>query len=181
MPEIITTPVIMRIARRGGVLRISLPVYEEIREIISELTKDITRRALIYTNHANRKTLSFSDALSALDVKVSPVNNKLCSLYKSKTHKKFKIKPNVRALREIRFYQKNSDCLLIPKIVFRRMIKQEINNANFRINQQALILFQSYVENKITKLFQTANLLAVGSDRLSVQLKDVEQARRIQE
>ena len=36
MPDI-STNVISRIARRGGVLRISEPVYEEIRKIISRI------------------------------------------------------------------------------------------------------------------------------------------------
>ena len=149
--------------------------------------ENITHKALIYTTHAGRTTINLSDALSALDIKVSPVKNKSCPLYKAKTHKKFKIKPNVRALREIRFYQKNSDCLLIPKTVFRRLTREEMINhrVNIRINNRvspkALLIFQSYIENKITKLFQIANLLAVTSERLSVQLKDIERARRIQD
>ena len=182
MPDI-STNVISRIARRGGVLRISEPVYEEIRKIISGLIENITSKALIYTSHVGRRTINLSDALSALDIKISPVKNKSCPLYKAKKHKKFKIKPNVRALREIRFYQKNSDCLLIPKTVFRRLTREEMNNhrAYSRISPKALLIFQSYIENKITKLFQTANLLAVTSERLSVQLKDIGRARRIQE
>lgn len=62
----ITKPAIRRLARRGGVLRISGLMYDETRGILKTFLQKLIGKAVIYMDHANRKTLSAMDVVSAL-------------------------------------------------------------------------------------------------------------------
>ncbi|XP_041378798.1 histone H4-like, partial [Gigantopelta aegis] len=56
----ITKPAIRRLARRGGVKRISGLVYEETRGVLKVFLENVIRDAVTYTEHAKRKTDSYS-------------------------------------------------------------------------------------------------------------------------
>lgn len=62
----ITKPAIRRLARRGGVKRISGQVYEETRGVLKVFLEGVIRDAVTYTDHAKRKTVSAQDVLLAL-------------------------------------------------------------------------------------------------------------------
>lgn len=62
----ITKPAIRRLARRGGVKRISGLVYEEIRGVLREFLQNTIRDAVFYTEHARRKTVTAMDIVYAL-------------------------------------------------------------------------------------------------------------------
>ena len=62
----ITKPSIRRLARRGGVKRISGLVYQETRCVLMVFLKEVIHDAVAYTEHANRKTCTVLDVLYAL-------------------------------------------------------------------------------------------------------------------
>jgi histone H4 len=62
----ITKPAIRRLARRGGVKRISFFIYEYTREILRFFLQGVVRDAITYTEHANRKTVTALDVVYAL-------------------------------------------------------------------------------------------------------------------
>lgn len=62
----ITKPAIRRLARRGGVKRISADIYNETRGIIKGFLEIVIRDAVTYTEHARRKTVSAMDIIYAL-------------------------------------------------------------------------------------------------------------------
>jgi histone H4 len=62
----ITKPAIRRLARRGGVKRISGLVYEETRNVVKDWLTLIIKDAVTYTDHAHRKTVSVGDVLQSL-------------------------------------------------------------------------------------------------------------------
>ena len=62
----ITKPAIRRLARRGGVKRISGLVYEETRGILKIFLKETLQDAVRYTEHAHRKTVTAMDVVYAL-------------------------------------------------------------------------------------------------------------------
>jgi len=62
----ITKPAIRRIARRGGVKRISGLIYEETRGVLKVFLENVIRDAVTYTEHARRNTVSVLDVLYAL-------------------------------------------------------------------------------------------------------------------
>ncbi|XP_076274784.1 histone H4-like [Rhynchophorus ferrugineus] len=56
--QCITKPAIRRLARRGGVKRISGLIYEETRGVIKVFLEDVIRDTVTYTEHAKRKTVT---------------------------------------------------------------------------------------------------------------------------
>ena len=57
---------IRRLARRGGVKRISELVYDETRIILRAFIEKDLKGAIVYTEHANRKTVTSWDIIYAL-------------------------------------------------------------------------------------------------------------------
>ena len=71
--KIITNPkigisnrAIRRLARRGGVKRISELIYEETKSILKSYLEKVLKDAIIYTEHAKRKTVTSLDVIYAL-------------------------------------------------------------------------------------------------------------------
>ena len=62
----ISKPAIRRLARRGGVMRISGLIYEETRGVLKVFLENVIRDAITYTEHAKRKTVTAMDVVYAL-------------------------------------------------------------------------------------------------------------------
>ena len=62
----ITKPAIRRLARRGGVKRISSYIYEETRAVLRSFLENVVRDSVVYTEHAKRKTVTALDVVYAL-------------------------------------------------------------------------------------------------------------------
>ncbi|KAF6214314.1 hypothetical protein GE061_009054 [Apolygus lucorum] len=62
----INKPAIRRLARRGGVKRISGLIYEETRGVLKVFLENVIRDAVTYTEHAKRKTVTAMDVVYAL-------------------------------------------------------------------------------------------------------------------
>ncbi|KAI5245606.1 hypothetical protein E4T42_06729 [Aureobasidium subglaciale] len=64
--EGITKPSVRRLARRGGVKRISATIYDETRSVLRSFLERVIRDAVAYTEHAQRKTVTSLDIVHAL-------------------------------------------------------------------------------------------------------------------
>ena len=62
----ISKPAIRRLARRGGVKRISGLIYEETQGVLRHFLENILRDAITYTTYAKRKTMTATDVVYAL-------------------------------------------------------------------------------------------------------------------
>jgi histone H4 len=62
----ITKPAIRRLARRGGVKRISALIYDEVRQVLRSFLETVIRDSVTYTEHARRKTVTAMDVVYAL-------------------------------------------------------------------------------------------------------------------
>lgn len=62
----ITKPAIRRLARRGGVKRISGLIYEETRGVLKVFLESVIKDTVTYTEHARRKTVTALDVVYAL-------------------------------------------------------------------------------------------------------------------
>merc|ERR1719265_983783 len=62
----ITKPAIRRLARRGGVKRISGLIYEETRGVLKVFLENVLRDSITYTEHSKRKTVTALDVVYAL-------------------------------------------------------------------------------------------------------------------
>ena len=64
--EGVTKPAIRRLARRGGVKRISSDIYQYTRTILRSWLESVVRDSITYTEHGKRKTVTASDVVYAL-------------------------------------------------------------------------------------------------------------------
>jgi len=64
--EGITKPAIRRLARRGGVKRMSGQIYEETRIVLKDFLTKIIHDTITYTEHGKRKTVTTLDVVYAL-------------------------------------------------------------------------------------------------------------------
>ena len=62
----ITKPTIRRLARRGGVKRISGLIYEETVGVLKVFLENVIRDAVTYTEHAKRKIVTAMDVVYSL-------------------------------------------------------------------------------------------------------------------
>jgi histone H4 len=62
----ITKPAIRRLARRGGVKRISGMMYEETRTVLKSFLENVIKDSVTYTEHGRRKTVTALDVVYAL-------------------------------------------------------------------------------------------------------------------
>ena len=62
----VTKQAIRRLARRGGVKRISGLIYEETRGVLKAFLTNILKDVVQYTEHAKRKTVTCMDVVYAL-------------------------------------------------------------------------------------------------------------------
>ena len=62
----ITKQSIRRLARRGGVARISGLMYEETRGVLKTYLENVIKDAVTYTDHARRKTVTAADVVHAM-------------------------------------------------------------------------------------------------------------------
>jgi len=62
----ITKGDIRRLARRGGVKRISAAIYDDIRSTMKDHLQTILHDCCIFLDHANRKTVTVTDVIFAL-------------------------------------------------------------------------------------------------------------------
>jgi histone H4 len=62
----ITKNSLRRLARRGGVKRVSAVIYEEARAILKNFVTKIKQDAVAYTEHAKRNTVTAADVINAL-------------------------------------------------------------------------------------------------------------------
>ncbi|ETI49546.1 histone H4 [Phytophthora nicotianae CJ01A1] len=62
----ITKPAIRRLARRAGVVRISVLVHHETRAVLRTFLSSAIQDAITYSEHGHRKTITGMDVIYAL-------------------------------------------------------------------------------------------------------------------
>jgi histone H4 len=62
----ITNGSLRRLARRGGVRRISLATHDHVRDYVDAFLERVVRDSLTFTEHGKRKTITAMDVVYAL-------------------------------------------------------------------------------------------------------------------
>ena len=97
------------------------------------------------------------------------------------TPRRRRYRPGVRALREIRVYQKTTN-LLIPRLPFARLVKEIAANTtakDMRFQSAALAALQEATETYMVQLFEDTVLACIHARRVTIMPKDMTLARRI--
>lgn len=93
---------------------------------------------------------------------------------------KRKFKAGTIALREVKKYQKQLDCVL-PRAPFMRLVKSitlEVNDM-MRYSSDAIQALQEASEHYLVGVFEDTNLCCIHANRSTIQKKDMQLARRI--
>ena len=189
----ITKPAILRIAHRGGAKSLSGLMYEETRGVLRVFLEALLRLANLSRDHARRSTFQVKDLDFALNVNneyliagVDSNSKSTSSLLGCKLRQRTgtgvrRAKSGTNAVREIRYYQKNSDCLIFPHVPFRRLVMEIIqdNTPDYRVSSDFIRLTQLVAETYLTKLYEDATLAAIHAGRVKLMPKDIQLARRI--
>ncbi|KAI1347547.1 histone-fold-containing protein [Xylaria sp. FL0043] len=69
----ITKPAIRRLARRGGVKRISAAIYEDARTALRARLTEIIKDCVTYTEYRQAKTVTINDVLHSLRRQGRPI------------------------------------------------------------------------------------------------------------
>ena len=98
----------------------------------------------------------------------------------TRVKKVHKFRPGVKALQEIRKYQRNTN-LLIRKLPFQRLVREIVQDINpkLRLQSHALAAIQEASEAYLVGLFEDTNLCAIHAKRVTIMPKDIQLARRI--
>lgn len=89
-------------------------------------------------------------------------------------------RPGIKALKEIRQYQSNTDLLLL-KLPFARLAKEIAQNFinDIRFQSSALNALQEGAEAYLIKLFEDTQLAAIHAKRVTIMPKDMQLAMRL--
>jgi histone H3/H4 len=93
---------------------------------------------------------------------------------KSSPQKK-RYRPGEKALREIRFWQRNTD-LLLRKLPFARVVREiqtYFFSKEYRWQAEAMLALQEAAEAHLVGLFEDANLCTIHAKRVTVMPKDM--------
>jgi len=184
----ITKPAMRRLAHVGGVKTMSGIIYEDIRSILKIFLEKQVYNSLVYTDYCKRKTVSVKDVENALSrhgnhTVIGKAAAKACKSPKRKTTKQNKSRPGTVSLLNIRFYQKQSNCLHIPAAAFKRLVKEIAQDyktiPDARFSKDALTLLQYATERYLSGLLEDANLQAIHAGRTTLHNKDIGMAKRI--
>ena len=91
---------------------------------------------------------------------------------------KHRFRPGEKALREIRHYTRTTDNL-IPRLPFKRLVKDIAKEVDVRFMDQALRALQEAAEDHVVRLFEDSQLCAIHAKRTTLHVKDIKLARRI--
>jgi len=107
-------------------------------------------------------------------------NEKRTKMTKPTTTRRYR--PGMKALKEIRKYQKSTD-LLIPALPFSRLLREIVQSVtdgqNFRFQSLAIKALQEASEAYLVGLFEDVCLCAMHAKRVTIMPKDMDLAKRI--
>lgn len=183
----ITKSAIQRLGYKAGVRSMSGFVHDEVRGIIKIFLENVIKRAVTLAEYYQKKTVSEGLVSAALMdsgwggrwIK-SGSKVKTCKT-NSKKKKKQRAPKGTGAVEAIRFYQNQSNCLLIPQAAFGRVIREVGQDyaTNLRYTKGSQELLQFATEQYMVVLLGDAQLTAIHAKRLAIIPEDLALARRI--
>ncbi len=196
----ITKPALNKLTKKAGVYRTGSLIYEELRGIIYVFIEKLMNDIVAFNIHKRKTTITKEDVYEASKYKLYPTEKgaKVVAKYyfgtvasagsgtssgtSSGTNSSFgrRRKVGVKALQEIRYYQKHPG-LLIPKLPFSRLVREigQHFKANLHFSAGALEAIQQLTEHHIVDLLFKANLIILTYKKYTLEPKDLHITRRV--
>jgi len=173
----ISSPSIVRLARKAGILSVSQGLSLFVRNTILDKLEKLLKIALIILDSSGRKTLKEEDvrqALNRLGKKVygSEIPFESCKILSIPKTKKPRKKGTVAKM-EVKFYQKQTGFIL-AKASFESVVReiQEYYVSGGKFSAHSFTLIQTYIESEIHKLLVFSKKLAAHANRSTVNERD---------
>ncbi|XP_040159894.1 uncharacterized protein LOC120898303 [Anopheles arabiensis] len=164
----ITKPAIRRLARRGGVKRISGLIYEETRGVLKVFLENVIRDAVTYTEHAKRKTVTAMDVVYALKRQGRTLYGFGAAKKSGKAQKNIS-KSDKKKKRKTR---KESYAIYIYKV-----LKQV--HPDTGISSKAMSIMNSFVNDIFERIAAEASRLAHYNKRSTITSREIQTAVRL--
>lgn len=180
----LTKPSVQHLLRKAGVKSASGLIYEETIGVFLFMLDSILQRVVVFVEHERRRTAMPSDvkraveSVTGLGLLVHDETVTRCAARRtaaSKTDQQ-RTRKGIGALRNIRFYQRQSDCVYFPKTAFHRLVKDRVN---LRWNKVGLDHLQLFLEAHLVHLLEKANLAAIHASRETLMPRDILLARSL--
>jgi histone H3/H4 len=90
--------------------------------------------------------------------------------------KPHRFRPGTVALREIKKFQKTSNCLIFAKFPFERLVRSIVKTKKdgMKISKDVFIIIQYYIEQYIVDILKDANNAAIHAGRVKLMRSDIE-------
>ncbi|XP_059930793.1 uncharacterized protein LOC132474238 [Gadus macrocephalus] len=169
----ITKPAIRRLARRGGVKRISGLIYEETRGVLKVFLENVIRDAVTYTEHAKRKTVTAMDVVYALKRQGRTLYGfGVAKPAPKKGSKKAVSKVAVKGGKKRRKSRKESYAIYVYKV-----LKQV--HPDTGISSKAMGIMNSFVNDIFERIAGEASRLAHYNKRRTITSREIQTAVRL--
>ncbi|CAH3121640.1 unnamed protein product [Porites lobata] len=173
----ITKPAIRRLARRGGVKRISGLIYEETRGVLKVFLENVIRDAVTYTEHAKRKTVTAMDVVYALKRQGRTLRGYLLNMAPKVAGKKGekragKAKAPSDGKKKRRGKRKESYAIYIYKV-----LKQV--HPDTGISSKAMGIMNSFVNDIFERIATEASRLAHYNKKSTISSREIQTAIRL--
>nr|XP_033491437.1 histone H3-like centromeric protein CSE4 [Epinephelus lanceolatus] len=165
----ITKPAIRRLARRGGVKRISGLIYEETRGVLKVFLENVIRDAVTYTEHAKRKTVTAMDVVYALKRQGRTLYGFGAPKKGSKKAVSKSVSKNGKKRRRTR---KESYAIYVYKV-----LKQV--HPDTGISSKAMGIMNSFVSDIFERIAGEASRLAHYNKRSTITSREIQTAVRL--
>ena len=168
----ITKPLLVRLARKAGINAMNGMMYEHMRQLIKYFTINTLRDVVSRVDKENRNTIKSEDIRATF----VEMDKKFADLLQSNDGynkcKQAHLHGSNKASLETDFYNKQSDCLFIPKLAYKRIVHeliQEYTKSNMKIHTLALDDLQMVVETCLVNELIVSKMLATHAERSTVQ------------
>ncbi|XP_035852282.1 histone H3-like centromeric protein CSE4 [Sander lucioperca] len=168
----ITKPAIRRLARRGGVKRISGLIYEETRGVLKVFLENVIRDAVTYTEHAKRKTVTAMDVVYALKRQGRTLYGFGAVKAAKKGSKKAVAKTAGKKDKKRRKTRKESYAIYVYKVM-----KQV--HPDTGISSKAMGIMNSFVSDIFERIAGEASRLAHYNKRSTITSREIQTAVRL--
>lgn len=185
----------VRLARKAGVKYLSGMATWELRGVMKVYLDAVLKDACTLADYQRRKTVTVEDVKRALEglserkrlgcnttKHIGTPSDKGCILYEpGKSKGGHRWHRGTVALRQIKHYQKQSECLLLPRSPVKRVVKLCASDYLLfaRMSAEAALAIQEMLESYLVATLKSANLSAIHAKRVTVQPKDIQLARRL--
>lgn len=105
--------------------------------------------------------------------------NKTAKTEEEKTDEKRKhrFRPGTVALREIKRYQKASNCLTLAKFPFQKLVRdsvvKHVGDDTIKISKDVFIIIQYFIEQMVIDILHNANFAAIHAGRIKLMSTDI--------